>query len=406
LLAKFLLQKLWYFIWFVALPLTVAWTVVDILDRMRAVDEFEPWYVLLLFAILFMSVYSLRDHLPFWKDRDNDSPWNRRRRLRNARQLASRMTRLTARHRERISDKARDEIAQAIVQLTAAVDPPDWNRLDPAGEQLESIAGRHLAFARKSPGREYFESIGIAVLIALSLRIFAVEAFKIPSESMVPTLMVGDHIFVSKYQYGLSLPFRNQQLIRFGDPAYGDIIVFAKPSRQEQGFTDDGTPGTLVGTDFIKRVIGLPGDRVEVRRSTVYVNDQPIPRCRVGRTTFKSRDPITDEWVDRTSELWVEQHGDHLYTIVEDFLFDDAEPMVVPPGQVLVFGDNRDRSSDSRMWGTVPIQNIKGRAMIIWWSNERPHGFAWHRVGTRIMGGPELTPAQTAALQKCHMSLP
>ncbi|MBN2343594.1 MAG: signal peptidase I [Deltaproteobacteria bacterium] len=265
------------------------------------------------------------------------------------------------------------------------------------------MANTHLVFAQKSAGREYFESIGIAVLVAFGLRLFAVEAFKIPSESMVPTLMVGDHIFVSKYRYGISLPFQNKQLIKLGTPQYGDVIVFAKPSRQEQGYASDGYEETLVGTDFIKRVIGLPGDTIEVKRSVVYVNGKPIPRCKVGKRTFKSKDSLSDEWVDRTSSLWIEKHGDHTYTLVEEYLFDDFEPIRVPEEQVFVMGDNRDRSSDSRMWGTVPYANIKGRAMIIWWSNKRPHGFEWDRVGSIIMGEPNLSEEQEKALEKCAL---
>ena len=398
---RYLFHKFWYVIWFIALPLSVSWIVIDLLDRARVVDEFEPWYVLLLFAILVVFLYSSKNRLPFWRDKDFDSDYNRTRRVKIAKSLIRRVQKTTSRHAAKISKKNGDEINSLIDSLNRAIGKNDHETVQSDTRKLESVASQHLAFAQKSPGREYFESIGIAVLVAFGLRLFAVEAFKIPSESMVPTLMVGDHIFVSKFQYGISLPFQNKKLIQFSQPEYGDVIVFAKPSRQEQGYANDGFEETLVGTDFIKRVIGLPGDTIEVKRSVVYVNGQPIPRCKVGKRMFKSRDSLTDEWIDRTSSLWVETHGDHQYTIVEDYLFDDFEPVKVPAGQVFAMGDNRDRSSDSRMWGTVPIQNIKGRAMVIWWSNKRPHGFEWDRVGSFIMGAPDLTPNQEKALEKC-----
>ncbi|MBN2716238.1 MAG: signal peptidase I [Deltaproteobacteria bacterium] len=349
-------------------------------------------------------LYSAKNSLPFWRDRDFDSEYNRARRIKNAQAIIRRVQKLKRKFPARVSEKGARELDENINSLEKAIENRTHEAIQSGQKKLEASANKHLAFAQKSPGREYFESIGIAVLVAFGLRLFAVEAFKIPSESMVPTLMVGDHIFVSKYRYGISLPFQNKKLIQFAPPKYGDVIVFAKPSRQEQGYSSDAfDEETLVGTDFIKRVIGLPGDVIEVKRSVVYVNGKPIQRCKVGKRTFKSKHNLSDEWVDRTSSLWVEKHGDHSYTIVEEYLFDDFEPVKVPENQVFVMGDNRDRSSDSRIWGTVPLQNIKGRAMVIWWSNKRPHGFEWDRVGSIIMGEPDLTATQEKALEKCAL---
>ena len=400
---RYFTHKFWYAVWFIALPLSVSWITIDLLDRGRVVDEFEPWYVLLLFAILVVFLYSAKNRLPYWRDKDFDSEYNRSRRVKNARSLIKRVQKLKSKHPAKVSEKNGKELNEQIHSLEKSIENKDHEAIQSNRKKLEALANKYLAFAQKSPGREYFESIGIAVLVAFGLRLFAVEAFKIPSESMVPTLMVGDHIFVSKYRYGISLPFKNKKLVQFAPPQYGDVIVFAKPSRQEQGFANDGYEETLVGTDFIKRVVGLPGDTIEVKRSVVYVNGKPVSRCKVGKRTFKSKDSLTDEWVDRTSSLWVEKHGGHSYTIVEDYLFDDFEPVKVPDDQVFVMGDNRDRSSDSRIWGTVPLQNIKGRAMVIWWSNKRPHGFEWNRVGSIIMGNPDLTSKQEKALEKCSL---
>ena len=122
----------------------------------------------------------------------------------------------------------------------------------------------HLAFARKSSLREYAESIGVAVAIALLLRAFVVEAFQIPSGSMIPTLEVGDHIFVSKFSYGIGIPFTYKKLFQFGQPRRGDIIVFRYPADPE--------------VDYIKRVVALPGEKIEVRKNEIFIDGKLMPR--------------------------------------------------------------------------------------------------------------------------------
>ncbi|HUT76785.1 MAG TPA: S26 family signal peptidase, partial [Polyangia bacterium] len=190
-----LFYKFWYAFWFALLPLFVSWVVVDILARAEVVDEFEIWYVLLLFALLVIGFYSARERLPFWQDRDPHSPYNRRRRSKAAIQLRARIRRILRRKPHRVSDKGRQELEQALAELEQALAGDDDGKISAAARRLEEKSSRHLTFARKSAFREYLESIGIAIIVAVILRLFVVEAFKIPSESMVPTLMVGDHIF-------------------------------------------------------------------------------------------------------------------------------------------------------------------------------------------------------------------
>lgn len=404
---KYVFSLFWYIVWFVALPGVLAWQLVEILVNVKLFgffEEFEFWHVLLLFALLAFCTYSLREKLPFWQIPDEMNPFRRRRRIKEARRLLLSVRKTMARKGDRVTKSGAAEIGRAMETLESSLKEGADSTITEATNALAESADKHLAFARKSASREYFESIGIAVLVAVILRLFVVEAFKIPSESMVPTLMVGDHIFVSKYRYGLSLPIVNTRLVRFAKPRHGEVIVFVKPPGTPQPMSlFQGDQEDMAGTDFIKRIIGLPGDRVEMKEDILYVNGQMIPRCRVGMSSFRTRVHFDDTWRDGQAELWIEKHGDYRYTIAETVngYKDSFGPFEVPENRVFVLGDNRDNSNDSRYWGTVPIDNIKGRAMFIWWSNRRPHGFQWDRVGTIIMADPELSTEQQDALDRC-----
>lgn len=188
---------------------------------------------------------------------------------------------------------------------------------------------------KKSLFREYAEAAAIAVLLALFIRTFVVQAFKIPSGSMEPTLLVGDHILVNKFIYGVKLPYVATTLIPISRPERYDVIVFVYPVDKSK--------------DFIKRVIALPGETVEIRGRKVYINGKPIS------------DPYA--YYDRNP------HG--LTPTSETYHFG---PVKVPPDHVFVLGDNRNHSYDSRFWGFVPLRSVKGKAFIIYWS--WPH---WER---------------------------
>jgi signal peptidase I len=182
----------------------------------------------------------------------------------------------------------------------------------------------------KSAVREYTESIVIAVVLALVIRTFVVQAFKIPSGSMEDTLLIGDHILVNKLSYGLQIPFLNTKIRLFGlmgDPDRGDIIVFPYPRDPSR--------------DFIKRVVGLPGERVEVRNHHAYINGEPL------KEPYVKLDERAPTQPSRYSH-W--------------------GPEVVPPGKLFVMGDNRDNSADGRDWGFLDSSQVKGRAFIIYWS--------------------------------------
>lgn len=236
---------------------------------------------------------------------------------------------------------------------------------------------------KKSKFREYVEAILIAVLIALFIRSFGIEAFKIPSSSMVPTLLIGDHIFVNKFVYGMRIPLTKIRFLEFKKPERGDVVVFMYPEDE--------------GKDFIKRVIGLPGDEIEVRETDIYVNGVLVEKK--GLSTG-----------DRVNGKKIELFGSAKYPFIPEFPgwqgFDYYEEKIdkndflvqyerlnyhrsgkytVPDGYFFVMGDNRDNSSDSREWGFVPMKNIKGQAMFIWLSLDRENTWIrFNRVGRWI----------------------
>ena len=203
---------------------------------------------------------------------------------------------------------------------------------------------------RKKIFKEYIEPIVIAVLIALFIRAFVIQAFKIPSSSMEPTLQVGDHILVSKFIYGIKIPFTDIKLFQYNKPRRGDIIVFIYPKDHSK--------------DFIKRVIGTAGDKVEVVRNKIYINDK-LMEDPWGRYEEKM------DW--RRYFQPMERYG----------------PEIVPKDSLFVLGDNRDNSQDSRFWGFVNLSAVKGKALIIYFSwNGRAEDFLdkvrWVRFGKLI----------------------
>jgi len=251
----------------------------------------------------------------------------------------------------RIPQSVADEIEKAIAETDAALAQPDVEPLRQAIMALDNKIDEHLAFARKSTAREYFESVVVAVGIALFLRAFVVEAFQIPSGSMIPTLEIGDHIFVAKFSYGVGIPFTNKKILRLAEPKRGDVIVFKYPHQQE--------------TDYIKRVVGLPGDRLEIRRNEIFINGRPMARELAPGACRYSEGMSTG----RECELWIEQLDGHTHKAIhEPNRATDWGPIDVPLGEVFVMGDNRDNSNDSRGWGTVSHDLIKGKALIVWWS--------------------------------------
>lgn len=187
--------------------------------------------------------------------------------------------------------------------------------------------------------KEYVEALAVALILALVIRTFVVQAFKIPSESMVETLLVGDHLLVSKFAYDIKAPFVDKSVYKTGDPQFQDIIVFEFPRNRE--------------LDYIKRIIGLPGDTVELRDNVLYRNGKKV-----------------DEPYKRLSD--------------SPGRMPTFGPVTVPAGNYFVLGDNRNNSEDSRFWGFVPREYIRGKALFIYWSWDGVPNVRWGRIGQVI----------------------
>lgn len=211
---------------------------------------------------------------------------------------------------------------------------------------------------------DYARSFFPIFLIVLVLRAFLVEPFRIPSGSMIPTLLVGDFILVNKFGYGIRLPVINRKIIEIGDPARGDVVVFRYPE-------DPSTP-------FIKRVVGLPGDRIQYKEKRLYVNGEPVAYDAAG--TYVG---VKSAVMHTGAEKYAEHLGEHPHDIIitpRAYSFDWEG--TVPEHSYFVLGDNRDNSRDSRFWGFVPDENLIGRAFIIWMNWDK--GIDTSRIGTRI----------------------
>jgi signal peptidase I len=210
---------------------------------------------------------------------------------------------------------------------------------------------------------EYSVSFFPVILIVFLLRSFLVEPFKIPSSSMVPTLLVGDFILVNKFKYGVRLPVINRKVVELDSPQRGDVMVFRYPED--------------TSLDYIKRVVGVPGDRIEYRNKRLSLNGQPVPTRQVDDYLSRERMQFSRRFVETLNgtghEILIEEDAPAFVQAGRAFPFASncqynisGLACTVPPGHYFVMGDNRDNSSDSRVWGFVPDENIVGKAFFIW----------------------------------------
>lgn len=327
--------------------------------------------------------------------------------------------------KHKLPGRVRADIEKRSQELGEALARGDGDAIRAGLMPLDALVEEHAP--RKSAMREYGESIGIAVVIALLLRAFVVEAFKIPSESMIPTMEIGDHIFVNKFLYGIRIPYTKIKFFDVRKPERGEVIVFINPCQPDK--------------DYIKRILAVGGDTLELRCDVLYINGEPISRelqdehylywSKPDASTWEQipgalyaesvddkpfetlyrnvrtpRAALENDWresfpksphdipscsTDHESTTHAESvaHGTIEESLPERETFRDQGACApkwrfrVPDGHVFVMGDNRENSKDSRIWGVVPLENIKGRAMIIWWSSKpgSPQGTSWDRIG-------------------------
>jgi signal peptidase I len=215
---------------------------------------------------------------------------------------------------------------------------------------------------------DYARAFFPVLIVVFLLRSFLFEPFRIPSSSLEPTLLKGDFILVNKYNYGVRLPVVHKKIYAKGSPMRGDIIVFRWPPNPSY--------------DFIKRVIGLPGDHISYLNKELYVNGQKLPQLFLHKDIAQGA--LGEEWSaeEKQEDLLGVKHHIYVNPLKTSRNYQD---IVVPEGMYFVMGDNRDDSADSRYWGFVPEKNIVGKAMLVWMSWDGfHHGVRWERIGKII----------------------
>ncbi len=414
-------RAIYWATWFVLVPFVLACVLVwaltppsgvepaGALGFVQTIVREQPVPVgIVAFTLFEMALWGARQQLPLSRHAHRplrpDLPAAMRTPFDRARALLDEADSIFAKHEKSVirelSLTEREKLKVDIDGLREAMDrmPFDEDAFVDALVRADGEVDVRLGRWRKSEVREYLESIVVAIMVAMALRSFVVEAFKIPSGSMIPTLQVGDHIFVNKFTYGPAIPFTKKRFWESMPPHRGDVMVFAYPEHPEQ--------------DFIKRVIAIPGDTLEARNGHPFLNGWEVPHCDVGVYSYTEIDSLNGA---HEGELFVEFLEDEAYLTLYDRSGGSAEyqgPFVVKPGEVWVMGDNRNNSHDSRMWfggqgGGVPFENIRGRALFVWLAVSESVDFS--RLGAPVMGRPRLPKAMQGlepAVDKCLRERP
>lgn len=421
---KLALRYAFFTLWFIIAPAAIAllalWMIIPSADvistgfsaRIRELVKDQPVPALIvLFTVFEMGLYALRYRLPLAQlcgfAGPPELPVNMRVDYEQAGRLLEDVRRLLSRKRRAVergvSASAREELDRALEQLRATMNatPFEPDAFYAAHTHASSLVSQHLEPWQRSDLLEYVESIGVAIAVALLLRAFVVEAFKIPSGSMLPTLQLQDHIFVNKLAYGPLIPFTKARMWNSLPPLRGDVMVFEYPD-----------PDPNPRQDYIKRVIATPGDTLLVDGGHPVINGWRVPSCLAGNYTFEE-----GEGFPRRGELYVEFLGSYSYLTVYEEGHAEIEqgPYHVAPGEVWVLGDNRNNSADSRAWNHnlgagAPFENIKGRALFVWLSLGSNGWPTFDRMFTNVLGRPRLPkgapPELTAAIDRCLTQRP
>jgi signal peptidase I len=381
------LTSLWAPISIFGLVFTVYLVIVEF--SVCAYPWLQPWlqgFGLLMLAYYFMLVAARVVARSFVVERKRRSA---------AEELIAEVEQLALKNAAAISGKATEELAERLAALVRALGERDAAKVKDTTDLLSESADKHLKKFKRGTAGDFAGGFVKALLVALLIRSVLVEPFKIPSGSMIPTLEIGDQIFVNKFIYGVRVPFLNRvPFVLVREPRRGDVIVF---------------DNQLVGKDFIKRIIGVPGDHIEVHGASVKVNGEELP------TALENPDYQTwempncdrgfieciptwfqDDWRPVRVALSRETLGERQHYILNRAFPNDSNvEITVPPRSVFVMGDNRDNSEDSRFGlgggrdlgvQYVPYDNIKGKATVIWLSLSHAGLFSSIFGGTGIRG--------------------
>ena len=275
-----------------------------------------------------------------------------------AKQLIKETKVVLEKNRSKLNPESVSILEQKIGNAERALDTQNYEEILKTTEDLDSASADYLSKYTKSKLRQNIEALAFAILLALIIRTFVFQPFKIPSGSMIPTLLVGDHLLVNKFVYGTKIPFTGIEIFPIEKIKRGDVVVFTYPNNERDPSKN--------GLYYIKRVVGLPGDEIDLNGRNLYINGGKVPIEYEGTYADKRNSEQFDEYRE---DLFGEEHTVIFRKGKENTNRGSYIPVTkVPEGSVFVMGDNRDNSQDSRFWGFVPIENIAGRAFIIHWS--------------------------------------
>jgi len=261
-------------------------------------------------------------------------------------------------NRSKLNPEAVSIVEQKLGNAERALASQSYEDILKTTEDLEIASADYLSKYTKSKLRQNIEALAFAIILALVIRTFVFQPFKIPSGSMIPTLLVGDHLLVNKFIYGTKIPFTDKVIFPIDKIKRGDVIVFTYPNNERDLSKN--------GLYYIKRVVGLPGDEIDLNGRNLIVNGEEVPIEYEGTYSDKRNGEQFDEYRE---DLFGDEHTIIFRKGKENTNRGSYIPVTkVPEGSVFVMGDNRDNSQDSRFWGFVPIENIAGKAFIIHWS--------------------------------------
>ena len=304
--------------------------------------------------------------------------------IRSSKKLIRTVRSIIRRKRSFLAPREADHAEVRILACEEAIKRDSLHEIRASRKALGIFFNDNLRSYGKSPVRQNIEAIVIAVALALAIRAFVFQPFKIPSGSMLPTLLVGDHILINKFVYGTRVPFTNKVFFPFSKIDRGDIVVF---KLSEDNATDFPMPGK--GAFYIKRTVGIAGDEIDIRGRDVLLNGRAVAQTYSGNYEYPDQKffSVADRYEQSLSGknfsvIYKKGNGS---TTSGKMSF----PLVIPKGRIFVMGDNRDNSYDSRFWGFVPVENVYGRAFMIHWSwNLSNPGLAnkvrWQRIFSGI----------------------